>query len=312
MPEGDTVYLAATRLRAALVGERLTATDFRLPQLATADLAGQTMVDVTPVGKHLFLRTDAGITLHTHFRMQGSWHLYRPGQGWAPPESDVRVVLRTEPWVAVGYRLPVCELLPTEHDQDVVAHLGPDPLGPAWDRDEVVRRFLLEPGREIGTAVLDQTVMAGPGNVYKNEIMFLRGVNPWTPVGEVPDLPGFVDKLAKLMDANRGTGSQITTGDTRPGRTSWVTARAGKPCRRCGTTIRKGAQQSYEIDRPTYWCPRCQPAPTGTPSGPAGAVPEFTSAATPSPPAEARRPGTGRVPVWRGSVRHSRPRAGPR
>jgi endonuclease-8 len=277
VPEGDTVFLAATRLRKALAGQKLLETDFRLPQLATASLAGQTMLDVQPYGKHLFLRTDAGITLHTHFRLQGSWHLYRPGQGWAPPASDVRVVLRTEPWVAVGYRLPVCELLETAKDQDVVAHLGPDPLGPAWDedaRDEVVRRLAADPHRAIGEALLDQTIVAGPGNVYKNEILFLRGIDPWTRVGEVPDLPGLVDLTARLMDANRTTGSQITTGDTRPGRTSWVTARAGKPCRRCGTRIRSGRQDSYDNDRPVYWCPRCQPGSTTGGSSPDGRIPE--------------------------------------
>jgi endonuclease VIII len=264
VPEGDTVFLAATRLRAALAGQELLATDFRLPTLATADLAGQTVLDVLPRGKHLFLRTNAGISLHTHFRLQGAWHLYRPGRPWAPPEHDVRVVLRTAPWVAVGYRLPVCELLATARDQEAVAHLGPDPLGPDWDPDEAVRRLLLDPDRAIGTAILDQSAIAGPGNVYKNEVLFLRGIDPWTKVGHVPDLRGMIDLVARLMGANRTTGSQITTGDVRPGRTSWVTARAGQPCRRCGTRIGGGRQESYDSDRPTYWCPSCQPpAPAG-------------------------------------------------
>jgi formamidopyrimidine-DNA glycosylase len=260
VPEGDTVYLTAARLKHALAGEELTATDFRLPQLATADLAGQVVVDVGARGKHLFLRTDAGLSLHTHLRMQGAWHLYRPEQHWAPPQHEVRVVLRTRPWVAVAYRLPVCELLATAGESEVVAHLGPDPLGPDWDPDEAVRRLLREPGRAIGTAILDQRAIAGPGNVYKCEVCFLRGVAPWTPVGEVPDLRGLVDLLARLMDANRSTGGQITTGDTRPGRTHWVASRTGRPCRRCGTPIRKAAQESYDSDRPIWWCPRCQPA----------------------------------------------------
>jgi formamidopyrimidine-DNA glycosylase len=260
MPEGDTVFLAATRLRAALVGQELLATEFRLPRLATADLSGQTVLEVLPRGKHLFLRTDAGISLHTHFQLQGAWHLYRPGQPWAPPAHDVRVVLRTEPWVAVGYRLPVCELLPTARDQDVVAHLGPDPLGPDWDPDEAVRRLLLDPDRAVGTAILDQSAIAGPGNVYKNEVLFLRGVDPWTKVGHVRDLRGTVDLVARLMGANRTTGNQITTGDTRPGRDRWVHGRAGKPCRRCGTLIASGRQVSYDAERQTFYCERCQPA----------------------------------------------------
>jgi endonuclease-8 len=260
VPEGDTVHLAAARLRAALAGERLLATDFRLPALATADLAGQVVTEVLARGKHLFVRTDAGVSLHTHLRLQGAWHLYRPGRPWAPPEHDVRVVLRTDPWVAVGYRLPVCELLAAAADQQAVAHLGPDPLGPDWDPDEAVRRLLLDPDRAIGTAILDQAAIAGPGNVYKNELLFLRGVDPWTKVGHVRDLRGLVDLTARLMRANRATGNQVTTGDTRPGRSRWVTDRAGQPCRRCGTTILEAGQDSYGSDRPTYWCPRCQPA----------------------------------------------------
>jgi endonuclease-8 len=285
VPEGDTVFLAAARLRAALVGQVLLETDFRLPRLATADLAGQRVVEVLARGKHLFLRTDAGVSLHTHFRLQGAWHLYRPGQAWAPPGHEVRVVLRTEPWVAVGYRLPVCELLATATDQDVVAHLGPDPLGPDWDPDEAVRRLLLEPDRAVGTAILDQSAIAGPGNVYKNELLFLRGIDPWTRVAAVPDLRGLVDLAARLMDANRATGNQVTTGDTRPGRDRWVQERAGRPCRRCGTAIERSRQASYGGERPTFFCPRCQP-----PAAPGAAV-------------------EGRPPAGLGQVRRGRPPA---
>jgi endonuclease-8 len=279
MPEGDTVHLAAARLDRALAGQPLLATDFRLPRLATADLAGPVVRAVAARGKHLFVRTDAGLTVHSHLRLQGAWHLYRPGQAWAPPGHDVRVVLRTRPWVAVGYRLPVCELLETRREAEVVAHLGPDPLGDDWDPDEAVRRLRGQPGRPIGTALLDQGAIAGPGNVYKCEVCFLGGVNPWTPVGQVPDLPGLVDLLARLMAANRATGSQITTGDRRPGRTSWVANRTGQPCRRCGTPIRRGAQAGNDragddSQRPTWWCPTCQPAagpatprPPGRPRG---------------------------------------------
>jgi formamidopyrimidine-DNA glycosylase len=266
VPEGDTVFLAATRLHAALAGQPLVATDFRVPRFATADLAGQVVREVVARGKHLLLRTDAGVTLHTHFKMEGSWHLYRPGERWRGPDWQVRAVLRTQPWVAVGFRLAVCELLPTGREHEVVGHLGPDVLGPDWDAAEAVRRLRIEPGRAIGTALLDQRALAGAGNIYKCEVCFLRGVDPWTPVGQVDDLEGLVDLLKRLMEANRTTGSQITTGDTRPGRTSWVAGRTNKPCRRCGTLIRKAEQESYGADRPTYWCPVCQPGP-GPPTG---------------------------------------------
>jgi endonuclease VIII len=261
VPEGDTVFLTASTLRQALRGQRLIETDFRLPRLATADLTGQVVADVVARGKHLFLRTDAGLSLHSHLRMQGEWHVYRPGQRWRVPGHEVRVLLRTEPWVGLGVRLPVCELLPTGEEHRVVGHLGPDPLGTDWDAAEVVRRLRQDLERPIGEAVLDQRVMAGPGNVYKSEICFLRGLSPWTPVGEIEDPDGFVELLARLLRANRATGRQITTGDPRPGRDRWVTERAGLPCRRCGTPIRTARQASYGQERPTYWCPSCQPGP---------------------------------------------------
>jgi formamidopyrimidine-DNA glycosylase len=261
MPEGDTVFLAATRMHTALAGQRLTATDFRVPRFATADLSGQVVREVAARGKHLLLRTDAGTTLHTHFKMEGAWHLYRPAERWRGPDFQVRAVLRTEPWVAVGFRLAICELLPTAAEHEVLGHLGPDVLGPDWDPAEAVRRLRADPSRAIGTALLDQRAIAGPGNVYKSEVCFLRGVDPWTPVGQVEDLEGMVDLLKRLMEANRTTGNQLTTGDTRPGRTSWVAGRTGKPCRRCGTPVRKADQPSYDGERVTYWCPTCQPGP---------------------------------------------------
>src|ERR671930_21164 len=140
MPEGDTVHLAAARLDAALAGQRLLATDLRVPRpvrvpmgslapssyFATADLSGQTVREVVARGKHLLLRTDAGVSLHSHLKMEGAWQLYRPGERWRAPAWQVRAVLRTEPWVAVGVRLGVCELLPTGREHEVVGHLGPD------------------------------------------------------------------------------------------------------------------------------------------------------------------------------------------
>jgi formamidopyrimidine-DNA glycosylase len=289
VPEGDTVLVAAGRLHAALAGERLLATDFRVPRFATADLGGQRVREVVARGKHLLLRTDAGVTLHSHLKMEGAWHLYRPGERWRGPDFQVRVVLRTQPWVAVGFRLGVCELLPTAREQDVVGHLGPDVLGADWDAAEAVRRLGADPDRAVGTALLDQRVMAGPGNIYKCEACFLRGVDPWTPVGRVDDLAGMVGLLKRLMEANRGSGRQITTGDTRPGRTHWVAGRNGRPCRRCGTPIRKAEQESYDADRVTWWCPTCQPGPGPGTARPAGGGRPLRSARTSAP----RRGGRG-------------------
>jgi endonuclease-8 len=263
MPEGDTVFLAGTRLRRALSGEVLTRTDFRLPRYSTTDLAGRRVHDVHPRGKHLLFRIEGGITLHTHFLMQGSWHLYKPGARWRGPAHEVRVVLETAPWTAVGFRLPVIDLVPTDEEDALVGHLGPDPLNETWDEAEAIRRIGELPDRAIGEALLDQTAIAGLGNVYKSETCFLRGVHPETPVGVVQDLAGLVRLAARMLRANRTTGNQITTGIDRPGRRRWVYGRGGESCRRCGTPIRRSGGAVGE-ERVTYWCPICQPSPSGT------------------------------------------------
>jgi endonuclease-8 len=271
MPEGDTVWLAARRMNAALAGQVLRRSDFRVPALATVDLAGRTVTEVVSRGKHLLTRLDDGRTLHTHFRMDGTWHLYAPGERWrGGPGHWVRVVLETDTAVAVGYRLPVVELLPPGGEQDAVGHLGPDLLGPDWDLDEAVRRLRQNEAREVAPALLDQRNLAGIGNLYKSEALFLRGVSPWTPVGDVPDLPALVALAQRLMATNKGHPAQVTTGDTRPGRDHWVFERSGRPCRRCGTPVRSAEQA--EPDRPaegrlTYWCPHCQAGPAPEPVG---------------------------------------------
>src|SRR5207249_11923439 len=137
--------------------------------------------------------------------------------------------------------LGVVELLPTTREDDVIGHLGPDPLGGDWNAEEAIRRLAADPARAIGDALLDQRVMAGPGNIYRCEACFLRGLHPNMPVGSVQDLSAVVDLMKRLMEANRATGRQITTGDARRGRDRWVYGRAGRRCRRCGTAIRREA-----------------------------------------------------------------------
>ena len=266
MPEGDTVYLAATRLHRALAGDTLLATDFRVPRYATLDLSGHVVEDVTSRGKHVLFRISGDVSLHTHFKMEGAWDLYRRGRRWRSPAWQARVVLETERWVAVGFRLPVVDVLPTSEEQQVVGHLGPDPLRD-WDAAEALRRMQGQSDRPVADALLDQRVVAGIGNVYKSEICFLRGVHPETPVAEAGDLGGLVSLAYRLLDANRSTGRQITTGDARPGRTTWVYGRAGEACRRCGTPIEK-EQSGPGPQRVTYWCPACQPAPGVTAHSP--------------------------------------------
>jgi len=261
VPEGDTVWLAAKRMQEALAGSTLRRGELRVPQLATVDLAGLGVREVVPRGKHLLVRLSDERTLRTHFRMDGSWHLYRPGAKWrGGPAYDIRAVLATESWECVGYRLHDLAIVPTAEEDSLVGHLGPDVLGPDWDLDEALRRLREHPDEQIGVALLDQRNLAGIGNLYKVESLFLRGVHPWARVADVDDLAGLVEKARTLMRANLHHPEQNTTGLPGRGQDHWVAGRRGKPCRRCGTTILLGEQGPSTQERVTWWCPRCQAA----------------------------------------------------
>jgi formamidopyrimidine-DNA glycosylase len=264
VPEGDTVWLAGHNLRRALAGHELVRTDFRVPRYATTDLSGRRVLDIVSRGKHLLWRLGGDVTLHTHFKMDGSWHLYRRGQRWRSPAFEARAVLETESWQAVGFRMPILELIETERENEVVGHLGPDLLGDDWDPEEATARLRARTQMVIGEALLDQTVMAGVGNVYRCELCFLRGLNPWTPVPDVPDHRGVVDLAKRLLEANRHSARHVTTGVDRPGRSHYVYGRRGRPCLRCGTPIRMEDQPSYGGKRILYWCPACQSSPSAS------------------------------------------------
>jgi endonuclease-8 len=261
VPEGDTVWRTAQHLDQALTGHVLTATDFRVPGLATLDLSGRVVEQTLARGKHLLTRIGSEHTLHTHLKMEGSWHLYRHATRWRRPTHEARVVLRTADWTAVGFALGIVEVVARDREREVVGHLGPDLLGADWDQDEALRRLLAEPSRAVGEALLDQRNLAGIGNMYKAELCFLAGVDPRLPVGEVPDLPRLVRRARQVLEANKARTEQTTTGDLRRDRRLWVYRRDGQPCRRCGTTIRVDLQGPRAQERATYWCPRCQPAP---------------------------------------------------
>ena len=277
MPEGDTVWLAAHRLHDALAGSVITGCDFRWPSLATASVAGTEVLVVAPRGKHLLVRFGDGRTLHTHFRMQGSWHLYRPGANWSGgPAHQIRAVLRTEDWVAVGYRLAVMDMIRTADESTVVGHLGPDILGPDWDLDRAVANVHRRPQRAIGMALLDQRNLAGIGNIYRTEALFLCRTHLATPVAEVADLAAVLTQAKRLMERNKARASQSTTGEEGFGRTHYVYQRAGRPCRRCGSRIAMADQPdppdptsagdrtssgNSDRSRIAYWCPTCQPQP---------------------------------------------------
>jgi endonuclease-8 len=256
MPEGDTVFRTARRLHEALAGETATRFDIRVPGSATADLTGERVREVIPRGKHLLLRI-GGFTLHSHLKMEGHWDVYRPGDRWRAPAFRARAIVGTARAEAVGFDLAMVEVLPTTDEDRVVGHLGPDPLSADWDAAEAARRLSADP-RPVHVALLDQRNVAGFGNEYANELLFVRGILPTTPATEV-DTAGLMQTGARMIQVNRDRSGRTFTGDARPGRQTWVYRREGKPCRRCGTLIHKtelGADPTAE--RIVFWCPRCQ------------------------------------------------------
>jgi endonuclease-8 len=257
MPEGDNVWQTARRL-GVLSGQELTRTDFRVPSVATVDLSGRRVLETVARGKHLLTRVEGGTTVHSHLKMEGRWDVQPAGTRWRRPAHEARVVLRTASHDAIGYSV-LLDVVPTAEELRLVGHLGPDVLGPDWDEDEAVRRIAAAPGVPIGQALLDQRNLAGLGNVYKSEALFLSGVDPWRPVGDVPDLRRVVSLGQRLIAANRDRPMRVTTGVPRKGQQYWVYGRAGQPCRRCGTRIRSGEQGDEGVERITYWCPSCQP-----------------------------------------------------
>jgi len=266
MPEGDTIFRTAVVLRAALVGQPITAARAqagpgvrRVPDLTR--VVGATVASVEPRGKHLLIGFDNGLTLRTHLRMTGSWHRYRPGEPWRRPRQQATAILETPTSVAVAFSTPVVELM-TDADlrrSRSLGALGPDLLGATFDIEEAVERLRAREGEQLGNALLDQAAVAGIGNVYKSEVAFLERLDPWAPVSAATDeeLGSALRTARRLLQANTRGGARVTTGSNARGQGLWVYGRVGRPCRRCGTLIGMGRQG--ELARLTYWCPRCQP-----------------------------------------------------
>ena len=275
MPEGDTILRAARTLARVLEGRRIEVFRSPLPKLSGANLAGRTVVRVEPRGKHLLFLLDDGRALHSHMRMTGSWHVYRPGEAWQKPDRLARAVLETEAFVAVCFNAPVVELLsPSELARHPsLSRLGPDVLSPTFDSATARERLKAMPRSPIGEALLAQGAIAGIGNIYKSEALFASGVSPFAPVAALSDewLDRVIGAARRLMSANVDSSSRTTT------RTAWAGAgrgssryfvydRSGRPCFVCGGRVRMRRQG--EAGRSTYWCPGCQKEP-GNP----GAVP---------------------------------------
>jgi endonuclease VIII len=294
MPEGDTIFRAAATLNRALAGTFVTRFESVLPALLRAAehraLLGRTIEEVTSRGKHLVMRFSGSLALRTHMRMSGSWHLYRPGERWIRPRLAMRILLATETFEAVAFDVHDAELALTPgpeapppaggarrastrastpaRPRGALGRLGPDLLAEEFDEDEALERLRGCGDEEIGTALLNQQVVAGIGNVYKSEVLFLARLDPFARVRTLPDgnLRQLLRTARRLLRINAKAGATAaittyaglrrTTGRSNPGERMWVYRRAGRPCRRCGTPLRMRRQGTHA--RSTYWCAVCQ------------------------------------------------------
>jgi endonuclease-8 len=275
MPEGDSIFRAARTLHRALAGKIITRFESVFPALTRihddTPITGRTMEGVESVGKHVLMRLSDGLILRTHMRMNGSWHIYRPGEGWQRSARDMRIVIGSQDFEAVGFNIPVAEFIRARdlERHEELRQLGPDLLADDFDAAEAAKRTRERPSLDIGDALLNQRVMAGIGNVYKSEVLFLCGVNPFRAVATIPDadLQRVIETARTLLHANVSTGLapmttytgyRRTTRRDDPSERLWVYGRARMPCRRCGAPILVKPQGSDA--RLTYWCPICQPA----------------------------------------------------
>ena len=272
MPEGDTIFRAARTLQRALAGRVVTRFESPLPALTRVDrdapLAGRTIRAVRSIGKHLLIEFSGDLVLRTHMRMNGQWHIYRPGERWRRPRLSMRIVIATDEYEAVGFDVPVAEFL---RARDLKRHrqlgrLGPDLLSDAFDESAAIERLRTAAGRTIGEALLDQRVMAGIGNVFKCEILFVCGVDSFRDVAALSDEEArrLVRSARELLRANVAEqpvpgavrAYRKTTRFANPEARLWVYGRGGHPCRRCGNPI--AVRKQGESARLTYWCPACQ------------------------------------------------------
>jgi endonuclease-8 len=272
MPEGDTLFRTATTLRKALLHRLVTRFETSVPTVATADenhrVAGRVVTAVEARGKHLLItfgpgeraRQSVPIVLHSHLRMTGSWHIYRPGETWGKPAHRSVAVIHTDEWIAPCFSAPIVELL-TEtraHRLTSLVELGPDAITEEFDAGEAFRRLRGLPDQPIGVAIMNQRLISGVGNVYKSEVLFLRRMSPFIHVRELGDaeLEALIAEAHRLLLLNRERGERQTHFGLDQRAKLWVYGRSGQACRECGERIRMRRQG---VDaRSTYYCPRCQ------------------------------------------------------
>lgn len=273
MPEGDTIFRAARTLDRALAGKQVTRFESVLPLLNRVDedapLAGRTIERVRASGKHLLMHFSGDLVLRTHMRMNGSWHIYRPGEKWQRSRRHMRIVISTADFEAVGFNIPVAEFISEKAltRSAALRHLGPDVLAEKFDAAQAIANLRQRSMDEIAEALLNQHALAGLGNVYKSEILFICRINPFRLVKDLSDaeLTFLVEESRRVMTKNVSEALQLmttygglrrTTGRSNPSDRLWVYGRARLPCRRCGTLIQV-RKQGKDV-RLTYWCPECQ------------------------------------------------------
>ncbi|HEX2192208.1 MAG TPA: DNA-formamidopyrimidine glycosylase family protein [Acidimicrobiales bacterium] len=259
MPEGDVLFRTAATIRRWLAGREVTAATTRAPGMPAGRLVGQRVVAVEARGKHLLVRFASGDVLHTHLRMSGSWHVYSEGDRWRRPGDQARLVLTCGDRLAVCFNAPVVELLRPDGEKrhPALAGLGPDILAEEFDVEEARRRTRSQPADlALGELLLDQRVVAGIGNIWRCESLFLERRHPWAPQDSVTDeeLDALLATARRLMQASAGDNQRVPR---------WVYRRQGRPCRRCGTLV--AARGQGEQARTAYWCPTCQPPPPPPP-----------------------------------------------
>ena len=273
MPEGDTIFRAARTLHRALAGKPVTAFASMFPALNRinddAPIAGRTIDRIHSTGKHLLIHFSGDLVLRTHMRMNGSWHIYRRGEKWQRARRDMRVVIATADFEAVAFNIPVAEFLSEREvtKSRELRTLGPDVLADSFDSRKVIANLRERSEWEIAEALLNQHVLAGLGNVYKSEILFICRINPFARVAELTeaDLTAILEESRRVLKLNVSEGLELmttygglrrTTGRSNASDRLWVYGRARLPCRRCGTPIRIRKQGGDA--RLTYWCPICQ------------------------------------------------------
>jgi endonuclease-8 len=267
MPEGDTIFRTARTLERALGGQVVTRFETVLPKLARVDydtpLAGRTVDSVEARGKWLLIHFSGDLILLTHMLMSGSWHIYRPGEAWQRRRIHMRIVVETPVMLAVAFNVPVAEF----HSAASLARregfnrLGPAPLARDFDPAVAIANLAARSDLELGRALLDQTALAGLGNVFKSEVAYACGLSPFRRVATLTaeQLAGLVETSRKFLRANVSAASghrRSTTHSTHKEENLWVYGREGKPCRRCGTLIR--SQKHMADGRISFWCPVCQ------------------------------------------------------